>query len=105
MLEPNTTSLSSPTAPPPGLVVDPANLATILWRGRRLIAGCVLGCLLFAVLYLLNTGRLYQASAKLLILHQGGRPLSVANADAGRFGEGLEDIIPTHAMVLRSPAV
>src|SRR6476469_9363114 len=105
MLEPHPNTIATPAAPAQGRVVDPANLITVLWRERRMIAACVLGCLLLAVLYLLNAGRLYQASAKLLILHQGGRPLSVANADAGRFGEGLEDIIPTHAMVLRSPAV
>src|SRR5437764_13266727 len=105
MQEQNTSQLNAPTPPAQGLVVDPANLITILWRERRLIAGCTLGCLVFAVLYLLTTSRLYQASAKLLVLHQGGRPLNVTNADAGRFGEGVEDYIPTHIMVIRSPAV
>ncbi|WP_406693546.1 polysaccharide biosynthesis tyrosine autokinase [Singulisphaera sp. Ch08] len=101
MLEIQTPSTSSPT----GMIVDPANLIAILWRGRRLIAASILGCLLLAGFYLLNTDRIYQATAKLLILQQGGRPLSVVSVDTGGLTESGEDYIPTHALVLKSPIV
>src|SRR4051812_38678034 len=88
-----------------GLAADPAHLLAILWRGRRVIAACVAGGLSPPAFYLPTTGRLYQATAKLLILQQGGRPLSVAGGDQGRLADSGEDTIPTHAMVLKSPAV
>lgn len=96
-------SSTSPTGP--AFIADPAQLFAILWRGRRLIAACVAGCLVLAGLYLVNTSRQYQGTAKLLILQQGSRPLSVAGSDQARFGESTEDYIPTHSMVLSSPVV
>lgn len=101
----NSTVSSMATSLPTGLLLDPANLVAILWRGRKIIAGSVLGCLLLAGLYLVNTSRIYQATAKLLILQQGGRPLSVVSVDTGGLSEAGEDYIPTHALVLRSPVV
>jgi capsular exopolysaccharide synthesis family protein len=87
------------------LVEGPANLVGVLWRGRKLVASCVLACLGLAGLYLLYAGRLYQATAKLLVLQQGGRPLNVAHNDQSRLVETTEDIIPTHMMVVSSPMV
>jgi succinoglycan biosynthesis transport protein ExoP len=100
-IQPSSTSTGSTT----GFLVDPANLFAILWRGRKLIAGTIFGCLVLAALYLLTTSRIYQATAKLLILQQGGRPLSVVSIDTAGLSESGEDYIPTHALVLRSPIV
>ena len=41
----------------------------------------------------------------MLILQQRGRPLNVANTDPSRLMEGVEDYIPTHALILGSPLV
>jgi capsular exopolysaccharide synthesis family protein len=87
------------------LIEGPANLVTILWRRRRLVATCVLACLGLAGLYLLTAPRLYQASARLLVLQQGARPLNVVNTEQSRVVEAAEDIIPTQMMVVGSPVV
>ncbi|GAC1464575.1 MAG: hypothetical protein NVSMB9_03380 [Isosphaeraceae bacterium] len=86
-------------------LADPSGIAMLLWRGRRRALACVLGCLGFAGVYLLNAPRIYQATAKLLVLEQGGTPLSTAGADASRLIRGAEDDIPTHAMLVSSPIV
>jgi capsular exopolysaccharide synthesis family protein len=87
------------------LVEGPANLVTVLWRRRRLVGASVLACFVLAVLYLLVAARLYQATARLLVLQQGGRPLNVANAEQGRLVDAAEDIIPTHMVLIGSPVV
>ena len=56
-------------------------------------------------LYLLNARRLYQATARLLVVQEGGRPLNVANTEQSRYVEAHEDIIPTHMMVISSQVV
>jgi capsular exopolysaccharide synthesis family protein len=104
MLDLNPTAAAASISSAQGLIEAPANLIAILWRGRRLIAMSVLGCLLLAVIYLLYTSRLYQGTAKLLILQQGGTPL-VFHSEQARGGDAAEDYIPTHAMVLKSPTV
>ena len=81
------------------------HLIGILWRGRGWLAGCTACCLVAAGIYLLKAERLYRATARVLILQQGGRPLSVVNGEGSRFAEGGEDYIPTHALILRSPLV
>jgi capsular exopolysaccharide synthesis family protein len=100
--------LPAPGGPAPSLqelIEGPANLVTVLWRRRRLAATCVLGCLGLACLYLLTAPRLYQASARLLVLQQGARPLNVVNTEQSRVVEAAEDIIPTQMMVVSSPVV
>lgn len=91
--------------PAPGVFTDPAGVAAVLWRGRRLFAACVLGCLGLAGVYLIQARRLYQATAKILVLDKGGTPLSAAGAEAVRLVRGAEDDIPTHAMLVSSPVV
>jgi len=91
--------------PAPGVFTDPAGVAAILWRGRRLFAACVLGCLAVAGVYLIQARRLYQATAKILVLDKGGTPLSAGGAEAVRLVRGAEDDIPTHAMLVSSPVV
>ena len=53
---------------------DFAHLVDCLKRGWRLAAACVAVCLTLAVIYLAATQRLYQATARLLVLQQGSRP-------------------------------
>lgn len=102
----------------PGIVASsPANrvardgLSNLLWaasafrHGWRLIAVSVAVCLTLASLFLVGSQRVYQATTRLLVLQQGGRPLNMANADPSRPMEGAEDYIPTHAQILISPLV
>jgi capsular exopolysaccharide synthesis family protein len=89
----------------PELIEGPANLVTVYWRRRRLIGTCVLACLGLAGLYLLIAPRLYQATARLLVLQQVARPLNVVNTEQSRVVEAAEDIIPTQMMVVNSPVV
>ena len=57
-------------------------------------------------LYLARTERLYEATARLLLSQQGGRPLSVTKGDEGvRTIEGSEDFIPNQMVVLQSPRI
>jgi capsular exopolysaccharide synthesis family protein len=98
----------APGGPSPSLqelIEGPANLVTVLWRRRRLVGTCVLACLGLASLYLLIAPRRYQASARLLVLQQGARPLNVVNTEQSRVVEATEDIIPTQMMVVSSPVV
>src|SRR5512135_2566037 len=75
-------------------------------RGWWVIGTSALICLAVAAIYLARTKRIYQAEARLLVLHQGGRPLNVANTDPNRLMEGVtEDYIPTHILIISSPQV
>lgn len=96
---------TDPASSPVESLTDPAGVAAVLWRGRRVVAGCVIAGLLVAGLYLLQAKRLYQASAKLLVREHGGVPLGAAGGDAGRLVRGAEDDIPTHAALVGSPVV
>src|SRR5262249_53610317 len=73
----------------------------IVRRGWRLIALAMLICLTLSLVYLARTKRVYLATARLLVLQQGGRPLSVANNDPARLIEGAEDYLSTHSVVIR----
>jgi capsular exopolysaccharide synthesis family protein len=98
----------APGGPAPSLqelIEGPANLVTVLWLRRRLVGTCILACLGLAGLYLLIAPRRYQASARLLVLQQGARPLNVVNTEQSRVVEAAEDIIPTQMMVVSSPVV
>jgi succinoglycan biosynthesis transport protein ExoP len=74
-------------------------------RGWRLIVACVAIFLTIAVIYLATTKRVYQATARLLVLQQGGRPLNMANTDPSRLMEGADDYIPTHSQIISSQLV
>ena len=50
----------------------------MLRQGWRLIAITVVVCLTIAGLYVAAAKRVYQATTRLLVLQQGGRPLNVA---------------------------
>src|SRR4051812_12223067 len=76
-----------------------------LRRGWRLIALSVVVCLTLAALILATSKRVYQATARLLIVQQGGRPLNVTNNNANNMNEGADDYIPTHMAIVTSPLV
>ena len=80
-------------------------LIGILRQGWRLIAISAVVCLTIAGLYVAVAKRSYQATTRLLVLQQGGRPLNVANSDPNRIMEGTDDYIPTHSMIVCSPMV
>ena len=77
----------------------------VLRGGWRLIGISVLICLIISIIYLAGTKRIYQATVRLLVLQQGGRPLNVANTDPNRLMEGTEDYVPTHSLIISSPLV
>ena len=91
---------------PVGRLGDPASLVAVLWTERRAIALGVAACLLLAGGYLATATKLYEATARLLVLQQGGRPIGVgAGTDPARWAEGGEDYLATHTLILRSPLV
>ena len=95
----------APTPPPAD------GFAALLWaasairRGWRLIAVGAAACLTPAVIYLAGAQWMYQATARLLVLQQGGRPLNMANVVPSRPVEGDKDYIPTHTQIISSPLV
>ena len=63
-------------------------------------------CLTLAAIYLAQAKRMYQATTRLLILQQGGRPLQVSSNDTTQqVFAGTEDYLPTHMSILSSPRV
>ncbi|HEX8201039.1 MAG TPA: Wzz/FepE/Etk N-terminal domain-containing protein, partial [Isosphaeraceae bacterium] len=102
---PAPTATNSPSAAPSDLIVDLKEYLGIVRRGWRLIALSVLIGLTLAAVYLARTKRVYQATVRLLVLQQGGRPVSIAGNDPGRSLEGPDDYLATHSVVIRSPLV
>src|SRR5271166_5701904 len=81
-----------------------------LVRGWRLIAGCVAITLTLAVIYLATVKPVYLASARLLVLQHGGRPLNVANGASNNDNllqsvDGYSNSLTTHIMIIRSPLI
>ena len=94
-----------PGPAPPGLEACLRRLSDAVGRKWRLIAATTVFSMLVAALYLARTERLYEATARLLLLQQGGRPLSVTKDEGMRAVERSEDFIPTQMAVLQSPHV
>ena len=90
---------------PKELAVEMRRLIGVLRQGWRLIAISAVVCLTLAGLYVAAAKRVYQATTRLLVLQQGGRPLNMANSDPNRLMEGTDDYIPTHSMIVCSPMV
>ncbi|MGE3820173.1 MAG: Wzz/FepE/Etk N-terminal domain-containing protein, partial [Isosphaeraceae bacterium] len=103
MSDPET--LGATPSSPLDVFADPRSLLAIVWGGRRIIAGCLAGCLALATLYLLMANRLYEASAKLLVIEQGASPMSTPGGPSRSLVNSLEDAIPTHLAILSSPVV
>src|SRR4051794_38864710 len=84
----------------------------ILGRGWRYIAVSVAIALTLAVIHLARARPSYEASARLLILQQGGgHPLNVGgnpianNGDPFQSANGYSNSLATHVMVIRSPMI
>ncbi len=96
-------SLTSTTTP--HIREDVWEMVALLRRGWKLVFLSVLVCMTCTTLYLVKATRIYQASCRLLVLQQGGRPLNVANNDPSRSVEAYDDYIPTHSLLISSPLV
>ena len=79
----------------------------ILRRGWHYTAVSTLVCLTLAALYLFQLKPEFKGWARLLILHQGGRPLSTVVSNGKDPFETLGDFdeTSTHSMLIRSPAI
>lgn len=87
------------------LLAEVLALALVLRRRWRIIAVTTLVCMTFAILYLAQARRYYQASSRVLILQQGGRPLNVGGNDAVQLTGGTDDLLATHGVIVASPVV
>jgi capsular exopolysaccharide synthesis family protein len=96
---------SSGQAITPRIGNDVWEMIGLLKRGWKLILLSVLVCMTSMTLYLVQAKRVYQATCRLLVLQQGGRPLNVANNDPSRAVEAYDDYIPTHTLLISSPLV
>jgi capsular exopolysaccharide synthesis family protein len=101
----STTTTTTTDITPQEIIADLKELLLVLRRGWRLIALCCVMCLALAVVYLAGANRVYRATARLLVLQNGGRPLNMANNDPNRLLEGNDDYIPTHTQIIISPLV
>lgn len=78
----------------------------IVRRGWRLIIIGVLVAMTAAVIFLARSKTVYRASARLLVIQQGGRPIQVAgNNDPFQNLQGSNDSLATHLMIIRSQVV
>jgi capsular exopolysaccharide synthesis family protein len=87
------------------LVEELHTLLGTLRRGWRVIALSVAVCLTVAVIVVASSKRIYQATARLLIVQQGGRPLNVTNNNTNTSSDNNDDYIPTHVWIVKSPLV
>jgi succinoglycan biosynthesis transport protein ExoP len=102
---PEPTSNSSSQTIAPHLREEVWELLAVLKRGWKMMLLSVLVCMTCMTLYLVKAKRVYQATCRLLVLQQGGRPLNVANNDPSRSVEAYDDYIPTHSLLISSPLV
>ena len=87
------------------LLADLLVYLMILKRRWRILAVTILVCLTFAILYLAQSTRYYEASSRVLILQQGGRPLNVGSNNPVEMMGGTDDLLATHGMIVSSPVV
>jgi capsular exopolysaccharide synthesis family protein len=100
-----TLSRDVPNAGPSDIVPEIRAYLAILKRRWRIVAIAILVCLTIAVLYLARTKRYYEASTRVLILQQGGRPLQVGGVESVQSSERADDLLATHGMIVASPLV
>ena len=93
----------SPAPPPPG-AAELRRLVRVVRREWRLALVGLAVALTAAALYLARTPRMYQATARVLVLESGHQPLKVADGDTGN-REALVDQFPTYAAILSSPRI
>ncbi len=92
-------------APPGGFVDDVRALVVIARQWWRILAVTTGVALAFAVIYLVRLRPGFLGTSRLLVTVQGKAPLSVGSGESGRILESHEDYLPTHALIIRSPAV
>ncbi|MBV8075467.1 MAG: polysaccharide biosynthesis tyrosine autokinase [Planctomycetaceae bacterium] len=90
-----------------GLAEDLLAILGVLKRGWRFIAISVAICQALAIAYLAKAKPVHQASARLLVLQQGGRIVSVpgSSSDPLQSIQGTNDSLSTHVMIIRSPVI
>src|SRR4051794_14929219 len=103
---------SPPDSDPRRLLENLIGIIGILGRGWRYVAVAVAVTLTLAVIYLARCKPSYDASARLLILQQGGgHPLNVggnqvtSGGDPFQSANGYSNSLATHVMVIRSPLI
>ena len=97
---------------PDRILLEPPDLATVvrhylgvIRRRWRLVVSSVAACCVMAGVYLACSARLYEATARILILPHAARPLGAAGDEAAHHPEAREDFIPTQIAILQSQSV
>ncbi len=97
---------------PDRIPLEPPDLATVVWhylgvirRRWRLVVSSVAVCCMMAGVYLACSARLYEATARLLVVPHDARPLGAAGDEAAHHPEAPENFIPTQIAILQSQSV
>ncbi|MHB1557202.1 MAG: polysaccharide biosynthesis tyrosine autokinase, partial [Isosphaeraceae bacterium] len=92
-------------APSGGFVDDLRAVAVIARQWWRILAVTTGVALAVATVYLVRAKPGFLGTSRLIVTVQGKAPLAVASGESGRIVESHEDYLPTHALIIRSPAV
>src|SRR5581483_9079228 len=92
-------------APAMPLWEDPKRLWQAFKRRRRLVGATFGLCLFCAVVYIVVCPRAHRATALLLLVQPGERPLTVVHTDGGQRVEDAPDFVRTQAAVIASAAI
>jgi capsular exopolysaccharide synthesis family protein len=84
---------------------DLSRYAAALKRGWRLVVASTALCLTAALLYADRSRVTYQATARLVVIQQGGHAFTGPAGDAARGLAGGDDLIPTNLLLIRSSAI
>lgn len=87
-----------------GVIEDITRVLGILARGWRFIVLAVGICLALAAIYAVRAQTSYQATAQLLVVHKGTRPLGAGIGDPLQ-SPASGNSLAAHLMIIRSPAV
>jgi polysaccharide biosynthesis transport protein len=90
---------------PPDLAAGDRRSLGVIRRRWRLIVAAAAACCLPAGLYLACAARLYEATARILIVPHDARSLGATGDEAVRHPEAREDFIPTQIAILQSQSV
>jgi len=87
------------------LFEDLFRIGGVVRRRWRLIAVIDVVFLTLAGLYLVQTKTVYKASARLLVIQQGERPINVGGPSPFGHLPSQQDTLSTHLLVIRSPVI
>jgi capsular exopolysaccharide synthesis family protein len=87
------------------LFEDLFRIGGVVRRRWRLIAVVNLVFLTLAILYLAETKTVYKATARLLVIQQGERPINVGGPSPFGHLPSQQDTLSTHVLVIRSPVI